>query len=112
MSGFEVGLGTAVLLLAASVAMVVGVAIFIAILRQFLFICRPNEILLFSGRKHRLPDGSTVGYKVVLPRAGPCGCRSWRWCPAWTCACSWWRSASPTPTPRAASPSPCRPSPT
>jgi flotillin len=65
MSGFEVGLGTAVLLLAASVAMVVGLAIFIAILRQFLFICRPNEILLFSGRKHRLPDGSTVGYKVV-----------------------------------------------
>ena len=65
MSGFEVSLGTAVLLLAGSVAVVVGVAIFIAILRQFLFICRPNEILIFSGRKHHLPDGSSVGYKVV-----------------------------------------------
>jgi flotillin len=65
MTGIEVGLGTAVLLLAASVAVVVAVAIFIAILRQFLFICRPNEILLFAGRKHRLPDGSMVGYKVV-----------------------------------------------
>jgi len=65
MIGIDVGLGTAVLLLAAAVGVVVAIAVFIAILRQFLFICRPNEILLFSGRKHRLPDGSSVGYKVV-----------------------------------------------
>ena len=65
MTGIDVGLGTAVLLLAASVAVIVAMTLFIAILRGFLFICRPNEILLFSGRKHRLPDGSTVGYKVV-----------------------------------------------
>ena len=65
MMGIDFGLGTAVLLLAAAVGAVVGVTVLIAILRQFLFICRPNEILLFSGRKHRLPDGSSVGYKVV-----------------------------------------------
>jgi flotillin len=65
MMGIDFGLGTAVLLLAAAVGAVVAVTVFIAILRQFLFICRPNEILLFSGRKHRLPDGSSVGYKVV-----------------------------------------------
>jgi flotillin len=65
MTGIDVGLGTAVLLLAASVAVIVAMTLFIAILRHFLFICRPNEILLFSGRKHRLPDGSSVGYKVV-----------------------------------------------
>jgi flotillin len=65
MIGLDLGLGTAVLLLGASVAVVVGVTIFVAILRQFLFICRPNEILIFSGRKHQLPDGSSVGYKVV-----------------------------------------------
>ena len=65
MMGIDLGLGTAVLLLVAAVGAVVAVAVFIAILRQFLFICRPNEILLFSGRKHRLPDGSSVGYKVV-----------------------------------------------
>ena len=65
MIGIDLGLGTAVLLLAAAVGVVVAIAVFIAILRQFLFICRPNEILLFSGRKHRLPDGSSVGYKVV-----------------------------------------------
>ena len=55
----------AVLVLATAVGTVVAIAVVIAILRQFLFICRPNEILLFSGRKHRLPDGSSVGYKVV-----------------------------------------------
>jgi len=65
MSGIEVGLGTAIFLLVVAVGAVVAVAVFISILRQFLFICRPNEILLFSGRKHRLPDGSSVGYKVV-----------------------------------------------
>lgn len=65
MTGIDVGLGTAVLLLAASVGVIVAMTLFIAILRHFLFICRPNEILLFSGRKHRLPDGSSVGYKVV-----------------------------------------------
>ena len=65
MMGIDFGLGTAVLLLAAAVGAVVAVTVFIAVLRQFLFICRPNEILLFSGRKHRLPDGSSVGYKVV-----------------------------------------------
>jgi flotillin len=36
-----------------------------AVLRGLLFICAPYEILIFSGRKHRLPDGSTVGFKVI-----------------------------------------------
>jgi flotillin len=35
------------------------------ILSRFLFVCAPNEILIFSGRKHRLPDGSLVGFKVI-----------------------------------------------
>jgi flotillin len=65
MSGIEVSLGTVILVVVVSVGAVVALAFFIAILRHFLFICRPNEILIYSGRKHRLPDGSTVGYKVV-----------------------------------------------
>jgi flotillin len=36
-----------------------------AMLRGLLYICAPYEILIFSGRKHRLPDGSTVGFKVI-----------------------------------------------
>jgi flotillin len=66
--GFQVGgvdVGTAVTLLGIAAAAVIGAAIFVAVLRQFLYICRPNEILIFAGRKHKLPDGSVVGYKVV-----------------------------------------------
>ena len=39
---------------------------------RFLYLCRPSEILIFSGRKHRLPDGSVVGSRVVF------GGRAWR----------------------------------
>ncbi len=46
-------------------AVIFGVMMLMFILSRFLYICRPNEILVFSGRKHRLPDGSTVGFKVL-----------------------------------------------
>ncbi len=38
--------------------------------RYLLKICRPNEILIFSGRKHRADDGRTVGYRVVFGGRG------------------------------------------
>jgi len=41
-------------------------------LARFLYLCRPCEILIFSGRKHRLADGSEVGSRVVF------GGRAWR----------------------------------
>jgi flotillin len=55
----------AVMVLVAAVGFVVLFGVFLLILRRFLFICRPNEILVFSGRTHRLPDGSTSGYKIL-----------------------------------------------
>ncbi len=33
--------------------------------KQFLFVGRPNELLIFSGRQYQLTDGSTMGYRVV-----------------------------------------------
>jgi flotillin len=39
---------------------------------RFLYLCRPSEILIFSGRKHRLSDGTNVGSRVVF------GGRAWR----------------------------------
>src|ERR1041384_7585942 len=54
-----------------------GVAIAIAVLlvlmviyRSLLRICRPNEILIFSGRKHTASDGRVVGYRVVFGGRG------------------------------------------
>jgi flotillin len=68
MTGAEIGgvsLATAILLLGGAVGTVVALTIFVAVVKGFLYICRPNEILIFSGRKHTLPDGSSTGYKVV-----------------------------------------------
>ncbi|MGE0713571.1 MAG: flotillin family protein [Planctomycetota bacterium] len=43
-------------------AFAVGV---IWVVKQFMFICRPNELLVFSGRKNRLDDGTMIGYRMV-----------------------------------------------
>ena len=31
----------------------------------FLWVCRPNEVLIVSGRKHKLADGTQIGYRIV-----------------------------------------------
>jgi flotillin len=55
-AGIAAGLGVLLLLL--------------LIYRVLLRICRPNEILIFSGRKHRTADGREVGYRVVFGGRG------------------------------------------
>lgn len=57
--------------LVASVALALGVtlALFL-IVRYLLHICRPNEILIFSGRRHTTEDGREVGYRVVYGGRG------------------------------------------
>src|SRR5258708_32544368 len=52
---------------------VAGIAVLLLLIimyRYLLRICRPNEILIFSGRKHRADDGRTVGYRVVFAGRG------------------------------------------
>lgn len=40
--------------------------VFLAVmLKQFIYVSRPNEVLIFSGRERRLSDGTTVGYRIV-----------------------------------------------
>jgi len=46
------------------IAVILGL-IFLAFVKANLRICHPNEILVFSGRKRRLKDGTVVGYRVV-----------------------------------------------
>ena len=41
------------------------IIIALAFIKAFLRICAPNEILIFSGRARRLPDGSKVGYRII-----------------------------------------------
>jgi len=42
-------------------------AIFMVVymIKKFMFICRPNEVLIFSGRKYELEGQGTVGFRVV-----------------------------------------------
>ena len=44
-----------------------GLAIvaFVFVAKQFLFVGRPNELLIFSGREYTAEDGKTRGYHVV-----------------------------------------------
>ena len=44
----------------------VGLLVLLAICKQFLYIGKPNEVLVFSGRSRRLADGTTIGYREVL----------------------------------------------
>ncbi|MEC8194659.1 MAG: SPFH domain-containing protein [Myxococcota bacterium] len=52
----------------------VGLLLVLALFKQFLFIGKPNEVLVFSGRSRKLADGSSVGYREVLG-----GGWTWRW---------------------------------
>lgn len=63
----------AVLVVAAAVGFAVALLVLVAIYRAFLHICRPNELLIVSGRRQRLADGSHKDFSVVT--AG----RVWRW---------------------------------
>jgi flotillin len=42
------------------------VIVLIWIAKSLLHICPPNEVLIFSGRRNRMPDGTVRGYRVVF----------------------------------------------
>ncbi len=49
-----------------ALAIAFGFFVLIAIVRSFLFIGRPNEVLIFSGGTRTMADGSTVGSRLVF----------------------------------------------
>ena len=44
---------------------IVGFLTVLGIFRANLYICQPNEVLIFSGRQRRLSQGGTVGFRVI-----------------------------------------------
>jgi flotillin len=46
------------------IAILAGLVV-LAFVKANLRICHPNEILVFSGRKRKLEDGTVVGYRVI-----------------------------------------------
>ena len=49
----------------AAIVIVGFLLLFFAAAKSFLFVGRPNEVLIFSGRDHKLKDGSVVGYRLI-----------------------------------------------
>lgn len=37
----------------------------VTIARRFIYVCRPSQVLILTGREHMLPDGSKVGYMPI-----------------------------------------------
>ncbi len=56
---------TALMVGGIAIGCVVVFFILIAIIKRFLFICGPQEVLVFSGRKHQMPDGSMSNFKII-----------------------------------------------
>lgn len=53
-------------LLAVGAVSIIGSLIVLAmILSRIIYICPPNEVLIFSGGHRKLEDGRTIGYRVV-----------------------------------------------
>jgi len=63
----QIGVDSADVAMALGFAVLTVIALLVVtfVVSRFLYICAPSEILIFSGRRHRLPDGSEVGFKVL-----------------------------------------------
>ena len=53
-----------------AVILLVAFLLVIAFLKNLLHICPPNEVLIFSGRRKRLADGTTRGFRPVFGGRG------------------------------------------
>jgi flotillin len=52
------------------VAMLLG--LFLFVVSKTMYICRPNQVLIFSGRNHTLASGQTAGFRVVMSGRAYC----------------------------------------
>lgn len=52
--------------ISSSAGIIFALLMIFLLFKSFLYICNPNEILIFSGRRHRDADGNIVGYRVVF----------------------------------------------
>jgi len=52
-------------ILTIAIVFVVFLLVLIGIIKANLFICPPNEVLIFSGRRRQTADGRQVGYRVI-----------------------------------------------
>ena len=44
---------------------VVALVALLLVIKNVLYVCQPNEVLIFSGRQRRTPDGKLYGYRII-----------------------------------------------
>ncbi|MBX3220713.1 MAG: flotillin family protein [Labilithrix sp.] len=54
------------IVVAAAGALALTVVVLGAVARRLLYVCKPNEVLIFSGRRRRTADGRDVGFRVLF----------------------------------------------
>lgn len=54
-----------VTVLGGAIGLVVAFIVLIVIIKRFLYICGPHEVLVFAGRKSKLPDGSMSNFTIM-----------------------------------------------
>ncbi|TPV94320.1 MAG: flotillin family protein [Myxococcales bacterium FL481] len=45
--------------------LVIAAGVALLVLKKMLYVCQPNEVIIFSGRSRRLADGGRHGYRVI-----------------------------------------------
>lgn len=55
----------AMAVLALFLIFVVALVAIVLVVKNMLYLCQPNEVLVFSGRARQTPDGRVVGYRIV-----------------------------------------------
>jgi flotillin len=58
-------LGSTPLVILGAIAIAVLLSIAIGLFRRFLYICRPNEMLIVSGKRTKLPNGERLNFAVI-----------------------------------------------
>jgi flotillin len=59
----DMGIGSVV---GGAVAAGLGILFFLILVKNFLYICRPNEILIFTGRKRYDAEGNDLGPMIIM----------------------------------------------
>ena len=55
----------AALIFSVAAIALVCVLVLMVFISRYLLICHPNEVIILSGRRRRMADGSTVGYRII-----------------------------------------------
>src|SRR5450432_1323953 len=57
--------GPAIVVVGVAIGMAIVAAVAMTMFRRFLYVCRPNEMLIVSGKRTKLPSGESLNFAVI-----------------------------------------------